>query len=267
MEVQAGYELQLASQTQISEASMKKVFVLLVGAALIGCLASGEAWARGGGGGGHGGGGHGGGGHGGFGGGHGGFGYGGYGRGGFGYGGYGYGGFGLGYGIGYGLGYGGYGLGYGGYYGGYGYPYYDPYPYYGAPAYPAPAYGVPSYPVAYNTYYYASPNTAPSNSYANAQPTVPAATTAPIQMEIIVPDSQARVWVDGKLTSTMGVDRTFATAPVETGYSYTYNVRVSWNQAGQEMSMERAVQVLPGRLNKVDFTQNTNAVGTSTTAR
>jgi uncharacterized protein (TIGR03000 family) len=233
------------------EDHMKKAFGLLVGLALVACLATGEAWGRGGGGGG---------------GGHGGGGGGGHAGGGF------Y-GLGLGYGLGYGIGgYGGYGGGYYGgspYYGGYDYSY----PAYSYPPSYAPSYppmGIPAYSTvpAYTNYdsYYYSPTPAPSNPgyYVNNNPqaqTVQVAAKAPVQLEVLVPDSQARVWVDGKLTSSTGGDRIYTTAPLETGYTYAYNVRVEWNRGGHEVAVERQVKVVPGRLNKVDFTKDVNQPG------
>lgn len=250
---------------------MKKTFGLLIGLTLACCFMTGEAWSRGGGGGG---------GHGGGGGGHGGGFGGGYGHGGYGYGGYG--GFGYGLGLGYGLGY-----GYGGYgglgYGYAGYPYYGGYsnPNYGGYNYSTPNYAPSTYPPnyppmnspvystydpnIYNSYYYAP---APSDqgylaNTAKPAPSVQVAARAPVQLEVIVPDSQARVWVDGKLTSSTGADRIYTTAPLQTGYSYTYNLKVVGNRAGHEVAVERQVQVVPGRLNRVDFTKEFNSVGTT----
>jgi len=153
---------------------------------------------------------------------------GGGGRGGYGGGYYGgrgyYGGYGLWYG---GLGYGGYGgyRGYGGYYdGGTYYPYYgDVTPYYAPPSYQMP------------------PATA----------SLPA--MAPITLEVILPDPQAQLWLDGTPTTMTGVDRIYVSPPMEVGYTYVYDVRATWNQGGQPVTVDRRVQVMPGRHNIVDL--------------
>ena len=195
----------------------------------------GDLFARGGGGGG-GGGGHGGGGGGG---GRGGYGGGGYGRG-FGGGGYGYGGYGFGGGLFYG-GYGG-GLYYGDYGGGY-YPYSAPV--YAPPIAPAMPYATPS-----TSYYYPPPPVA----LADSQPAAVAA--APASIHVIVPDPQATVLFDGKKTSTMGTDRLYTTPPLTHGGSYSYRLRVSWMQDGQQMNEERVVVANPGRTTEVVFSRN-----------
>jgi uncharacterized protein (TIGR03000 family) len=76
---------------------------------------------------------------------------------------------------------------------------------------------------------------------------------APVQLEVLVPDANAQLFVDGTLTSTKGNDRIFVTAPLEMGYAYAYNVRVVWNQDGQQVVRERQVQVAPGVSRTIDF--------------
>ncbi len=191
-----------------------------------------------GGGGEHGGGGHGGGGGGfhggggGFRGGGGGFRGGGY-RGGYG-GGYGYGGFGLG--LGYGL----------GGYGDYDYPYYSG-DYYYEPSYD---YATPSY--GYSDYYdpYAG-----ANVYQQPliQQPAQASTAAPIDMEVIVPNPNAQLWLDGHLTTSTGTVRELATAPIPVG-TYTYDIRASWNENGQTKTTDEHVNVIAGQMNRIDLT-------------
>ena len=256
--------------------------LLLLGAALACCLCSSEAWARGGGGGG---GGRGGGGAdasvgragfaggarvGGIGVGHAGYGYGGVGYGGgfgYGYGGRFYGGFGFGVGLGL------YGYGYGGY----PYPLYNTYYYTPPPVapypypYPYPDGGLPypqnvppmPPPTSSDAFYGSAqvgltprpiPNlNRPDNTPPATAIPVGSASMAPVQLEVVVPDPNAKLWVDGQLTSTRGRERVFVTSPLERGYAYTYVVRVAWNQAGSVMSQERQVQVTPGISRTVDF--------------
>ena len=77
---------------------------------------------------------------------------------------------------------------------------------------------------------------------------------APVQLEVMVPDSDAQVWVEGVLTKTRGRDRIYVTAPLEKGYAYTYNIRAVWYQEGQEIALDRRVQITPGTARLVDFT-------------
>lgn len=146
-----------------------------------------------------------------------------------------------------GFGYGGYG-GYGGYYGGY---YSDPYYYSYYPSsyrsYPYSSYG--SYDYGSSSYY------APASSYLVRSPTPaqPAARTA--RIEIRVPDGAAQVWFDGAATTSRGTGRTFETPDLQTGRTFTYTIRASWEQGGQPVTDERVVEVAAGRASVVDFTR------------
>lgn len=166
---------------------------------------------------------------------------GGGGRGGYGYGGYG--------GYGYGRGYGGYGLGYGGYgYGGYGLGYGG----YGGGAYLDDS---ASYAPAPN-YYPAAP--------VPQVPQMPAPSSAPATLAVIVPNAQAQVWVDGAQTTSKGMERVFQTPPLDPGSSYTYHLRVTWTQGSQPMTVDRQVQVTPGSRTIIDL--NNPATTTSAPA-
>jgi uncharacterized protein (TIGR03000 family) len=205
------------------------------------------------GGGGHGGGGHGGGGH--MGGGHaGGAHVGGYGGGGYrgGYGGYrgGYGGYRGGYGY---RGYGGYGLyGWGGlgYWPSYGYaPYYDTYAsspdFYYAPDYSAA-------PIAnYDTN---SPTIVTPQSYnVPAAPAIPPDTTGRAKLHVLLPDANARVFIEGTLTQQNGTNREFITPPLTPDKSYVYTIRATWMDNGRQMDRSMDVKVQAGRGTTVDF--------------
>ena len=80
-----------------------------------------------------------------------------------------------------------------------------------------------------------------------------------------MPDATARVWIDGRLTTTQGADRLFVTAPLERGYTYTYLVKAAWNQDGHDVMVEREVQVTPGHVNKVYITKADLRVGSTST--
>jgi len=145
----------------------------------------------------------------------------------------GYGGFGLGYGLGYGFGWGYPSYGYG--YGNYGYPYGSSDGYYAPNAYPG-----------YGNYYGSAPALPSSQMTAAA---------APVRLDVIVPDAQAQVWLNGQLIQGTGTERDFVSSPVETGYNYTYKLRAAWKENGQPVNVERDVQVTPGITTFVDFSQ------------
>jgi len=183
-------------------------------------------------------------------------GYGGYGGyGGLGYGGLGYGGYG-GYGLGYGRsGYGGYGLGYGGYgyggYGGYGGYAYSP-SYYNS--YPSYSYATPSYSGDY--YYGGSPsityNQQPTTAYQSFYPSnVNQGNTAVVHVRV---PADAEVWFDDTPTQQRGPMREFQTPPLESGKTYTYQVRAKWSQGGQMMDRTLPCQVRAGQPATLDFT-------------
>ena len=166
-----------------------------------------------------------------------------------------YGGYGSGYG-GYGSGYGGYGYGSG--YGGYGYDrgyrggyydrgYYDRgysprYSYYGSPSYYSPAYSY-SYP---STTY----STAPATSYYEAE--TPTRDNATAQIMVHVP-ANAEVWLDGQPTSQRGMERTFVTPRLNSGRTYTYEVKARWMDNGQPVEQTRTVRFQTGQTVHVDF--------------
>jgi uncharacterized protein (TIGR03000 family) len=157
---------------------------------------------------------------------------GGRGGGSFGHGGYGRGGYGYGRGFGYGGFYGGF---WPGWYG-YGYGDYPSYGYYGDgyyPPYVGDGYQQPVFPQQQ------APNVMP---------------TAPVYLEIVVPDPLAQVWIEGQLTSNTGTVREFASPPQTVGTTYTYDVKASWNENGQPKSVDRHITVTPGTTSHIDFT-------------
>lgn len=238
-------------------------------------LASGVAWAHGGGGGGHGGGGHGGGGHGGgigqVGGSHrGGMGHiggtthhgvGVYGNGSFGIGSiYPY--YGLGFGRGYGQGmtYGGYGLGYGlGYpYYGYGFSFGGGYPYYGS-AYSGASF--PSYGGRYGTgaYPYASGGVSGSrtpltNSSFYAPTTRYTRKDDMAHLLLIVPEN-AELWFNGTKSKQTGPQREFVSPALTPGKRYSYDIKAQWTENGKTVEQTRTAHVQANTWQTLDFTK------------
>jgi uncharacterized protein (TIGR03000 family) len=148
------------------------------------------------------------------------------------------------YGSGYGYGYPGYGypgVTFGGrnwgvtipFDGGYGRGYYDS-PYYSSRPYYYGGYSQPYYT---------------EGGYEEASPQNSA------QIEVIVPDANAEVRFNGQPTRERGSRRIFTTAPLEPGYSYSYEVDAQWQRDGTPQIDTRTVQLKPGGRVVVDFTR------------
>lgn len=141
---------------------------------------------------------------------------------------------------GFGLGY-----GYGGY--GYGYPYY---PYAGGyPVYVAPGYGPPA-PAACPV---AGPGPAPAPSTSSV-PTAPIRLTdSDMLLSMRVPPD-AVVRINGEKTNQSGPRREFLSSGLSPGRTYTFVVTAQWTEPdGQDVQLERRVQVQGGERRNVDF--------------
>jgi uncharacterized protein (TIGR03000 family) len=169
-------------------------------------------------------------------------------------------------------------------YGSYGYSSYGGYtPSYGS-SYPQ-SYGS-NYPQSYGSYYpqsytpyssstYGSAYSPYSGSYgatkdANPGPTpsgdmyysgtsggtpMPAPAEKVAHIEVIVPDDAAKVWCNGYLWQGKGSTRYFNSPELTPGTTFSYTIRVAWNQAGQSQAKDRVVYVTAGAQLVVDFTQ------------
>ncbi len=77
----------------------------------------------------------------------------------------------------------------------------------------------------------------------------PAASRSPAdnraRITLMVPED-ARVWFEGKKTTATGTVREFRSPPLDPGSRYSYTVRVSWRQKGEEMTQTRDVVVTAG---------------------
>ena len=141
--------------------------------------------------------------------------------------------------------------------------YYPRYSYYGSrPWYSDSYYWSPSYRYSYpsTAYYYPStsysyPSTtysAPQTVYYEAETSTPS--TARIMVR--VPSSNAEVWLDGQPTSQSGMERTFMTPRLNSGSTYTYEVKARWMENGQPVEQTRTVRFQPGQTVNVDFTRS-----------
>lgn len=74
-------------------------------------------------------------------------------------------------------------------------------------------------------------------------------------VRVNVPNAEANVWFDDTQTQQKGSNRLYISPPLETGKTYTYNIRASWmGPDGQEVTRERQVEVRPGQAANVTFT-------------
>jgi uncharacterized protein (TIGR03000 family) len=187
------------------------------------------------------------------------------------------GGIGVSYGRGYGYPY------YGGYYGnrssfygspywGGGYSYYNPGSYYYDSS-PSFYYSSPSY--AYGGTYYSSPSMAYSSpSYSSGimmsdegvirQTSYSSPAANVINLRVLVPDANARIWIENQEMSIQGTERLFFSPPVETGKTYTYTVKASWMENGKEVTREKKQDVSAGQEYFVNFNEAASSSSSST---
>jgi uncharacterized protein (TIGR03000 family) len=124
-----------------------------------------------------------------------------------------------------------------GLYGGYGRGYYG-------------GYGAPN---VYDSNYYADPvvQVAPSDIRQSFY-SEPANNQQIATMVVLVPRTDAKVWVDGAPTNQQGMERSFNSPPLEPG-NYVYTIRARWVENGQPVERDRRVNVQPGQSVRVNF--------------
>jgi uncharacterized protein (TIGR03000 family) len=163
----------------------------------------------------------------------------------------------------FGLGRGGYYSPYGGYYGGGGY---------GGGGYGVGGYGPYSQGYGYGNAYQLTPsyyNLAPNYSlnpatYPNSQPqtrqsyySVPATAQQSASITVLVPEADAQVWFDDRLTMQQGMDRLFHSPQLELNQTFVYTVKARWMAGGQAVIQERRVNIQAGQSVTIDFRENT----------
>jgi uncharacterized protein (TIGR03000 family) len=138
---------------------------------------------------------------------------------------------------------------------------YSPYSTYGGWSYPSYTWGnyytYPNY--ATNSYYSSAP---PATSYYGpgySYGTPPAAETRDnALLNVRLPDANAELWVEGKLTQQRGTNREFSSPPLTPGKNYTYEVRARWTENGKQVERTRTVPVRANATATVDFTAPAN---------
>jgi uncharacterized protein (TIGR03000 family) len=111
---------------------------------------------------------------------------------------------------------------------------------------------------------YEYPSESRPNSGGMTRPSQPTTAVAPIEkspaiVRVILPHSQARVWIADYATVSTGTEREFKSPPIALGTIYMYNLRVAWTESGREILQERTVFLNPGQTTIVDFRQATVA--------
>ena len=72
-------------------------------------------------------------------------------------------------------------------------------------------------------------------------------------IDVTVP-AEAQLWFDTTLTTKAGTTREFISPPLDPGRDYTYNLRATWLDNGQEVVRQRAVRVRAGEHVNVNLT-------------
>jgi len=155
----------------------------------------------------------------------------------------------------------------GNYYRPYAYGYYA-YPFlsglfglYGYGGYPSSYYyDYPSYYDSYPSDYYVNGD---NDYYADVLPPREYVVGRPVadvaQVQFLLPDPQATLWVQGKEMVSSGNVRQFKSPPLDPSQQYTYTVRAEWQSNGKLFSDERKVKVQANALAVVDFTRPAQA--------
>jgi uncharacterized protein (TIGR03000 family) len=150
---------------------------------------------------------------------------------------------------------------------GYGYPGYYGSRYYGGYSYPYSYgnYGYGYQPYSYDSgsqpYYTYDQSSSPNYDFTSSDQgstggsNMGRSNNNAVSLRVIVPDANAKVWVEGQETRQRGTDRLFLSPPLERGKSYNYTVKVQFNQDGREVTREQTVPVQAGKQAVANFGQ------------
>jgi uncharacterized protein (TIGR03000 family) len=75
--------------------------------------------------------------------------------------------------------------------------------------------------------------------------------------------TDAKVFVNGRETSSTGIDREYISRDLQPGARYNYDVRAEFTRDGQSVSENKSIQLIAGQTAKVDFTPGTPSVQTA----
>jgi uncharacterized protein (TIGR03000 family) len=123
---------------------------------------------------------------------------------------------------------------------------------YGGNLYGRGSYGAP-YVYDSNYYYDADPIVqVPATEIRQSFYSEPANNQQIATMVVLVPRTDAKVWVDGAATNQQGMERSFNSPPLQPG-NYVYTIRARWLENGQAVERDRRVNVQPGQSVTVNF--------------
>jgi uncharacterized protein (TIGR03000 family) len=75
------------------------------------------------------------------------------------------------------------------------------------------------------------------------------------RVEVIVPDPDAELVIDGRKSSKLGRQRSFESPKLERGQTVTYEIRASWTEGRQTVTQDRKVTLTAGDSKVIDFTR------------
>src|SRR5205085_738801 len=55
-------------------------------------------------------------------------------------------------------------------------------------------------------------------------------------IQVRVPSTDARVWIDGRETSSRGLSRTYDVPALPAGRKYEYHIKATWNEGGRTVT-------------------------------
>jgi uncharacterized protein (TIGR03000 family) len=93
-------------------------------------------------------------------------------------------------------------------------------------------------------------------------PSAPQDQVAYIHIRVAPPHAQ--ISIQGSKTSQIGSSRLFVSPPLNQGEKYQYDIRVSWNENGNQITQDRTIPIRAGDRLSIVFREPANGVGSST---
>jgi len=72
-------------------------------------------------------------------------------------------------------------------------------------------------------------------------------------VHVTLPDANAEVWIEGQPTQQRGMNRVFISPPLESGKTYSYTLKATWNENGRQVTREKTIDFQPGAQQVVNF--------------
>jgi uncharacterized protein (TIGR03000 family) len=73
-------------------------------------------------------------------------------------------------------------------------------------------------------------------------------------IKITLPNDSARVRIDGQAVTSAGKTRYFVTPELNKGKEYPYAIKVQWTKNGEQVTQERKITVVAGKIAEANFT-------------